>query len=229
MARYAIYYMPHEQSALSRFGCSVLGYDAVSGTDVPYPDDPVFLDPAALGWTAAPRRYGFHATLKPPFKLAAGRSVEDLMAHLAIFSADQRAFSVDLKLADLEHFLALVPVEVPPALRRLADVCVREFDGYRAPLSPADRERRHPDRLSPSELENLDRWGYPHVFDDFRFHMTLTGPLEADDRVRLEPVLRDMFESVPQTAPIDAIALLRQGDDEQDRFIVQARFPFTSP
>jgi putative phosphonate metabolism protein len=228
MARYAIYYMPHEQSPLSLFGCSVLGYDAVSGTDVPYPDDPVFLEPAALGWTAAPRRYGFHATLKPPFKLAVGCSIEDLMAHLAAFAADQRTFQVDLKLADLDHFIALVPIDAPPALRRLADDCVRDFDRYRAPLSAADRERRHPDRLSPSELENLDRWGYPHVFEDFRFHMTLTGPLETDARVQLEPVLRAMFERVPQTASIDAIALLRQGDDEQDRFVVQARFPFAA-
>jgi putative phosphonate metabolism protein len=226
MARYAIYYMPHEQSPLSRFGCSVLGYDAATGADVPYPEDPLFLEPAALGWTAAPRRYGFHATLKPPFKLAPGCSIEDLTAHLAVFASDQRAFPVDLKLADLQHFIALVPVATPPALQRLADDCVRDFDRYRAPLSPADRERRHPDRLSPSELENLDRWGYPHVFDDFRFHMTLAGPLETEDRVQLEPVLRTMFEQVPQTASVDAIALLRQGDDEQDRFVVQARFPF---
>ncbi len=217
-ARYAIYYMPHEQSALARFGCSVLGYDAVSGTDIPYPDHPVFLDPAALGWTAAPRRYGFHATLKAPFTLAAGSSADDLMTHLEAFAAGRQAFTIELKLADLKDFLALVPVDPPPALRMLADDCVREFDSYRSPLTPADRERRHPDRLQPRELDNLDRWGYPHVFDDFRFHMTLTGSLETEDRVRLEPILRELFDPVPTAAPIDAVALLRQ-DDAEGRFV----------
>jgi hypothetical protein len=29
--------------------------------------------------------------------------------------------------------------------------------------------------LNQSQVANLDRWGYPYLFADFRFHMTLTG------------------------------------------------------
>lgn len=225
MQRYAIYFMPSELSPLWQFGCSVLGFDASSFMDVDYPDHPLFLDPAALGWTAGPRRYGFHATLKAPFRLAPDRTAADLEARLGEFAARRRAFDVELKLAAFRDFLALVPVEHSADLNRLADDCVRCFEAFRAPLTPLDRERRHPERLSARELEQLDRWGYPFVFEDFRFHMTLTGALELDAQLRLEPVLREIFDLVPPQVSIDAVALFRQ-DEPDGRFRVQQRFAF---
>ena len=225
MPRYAIYFAPRTASPLWDFGCSVLGFDAESFADVPYPDDPLFADPAVLGWTAAPRRYGFHATLKAPFHLASGRDAEDLAGTLAVFTEGRIPFDVDLKLARFRDFLALVPEEPVPALDRLAEDCVRVFDPFRAPLTPADRERRHPDRLSPQERENLDRWGYPFVFDDFRFHMTLSGPVDPGEAPWLEPVLRDLFAAVPARVAVDGVALFRQ-DDPEGRFRVERRFPF---
>ena len=225
MQRFAIYYMPAEHTPLWRFGSSVLGFDAATFADVDYPDHPLFRDPESLGYTAAPRRYGFHATLKAPFRLAEGRDAGALERRLEDFAATQDTFDVTLKLATLRDFVALVPSDPAPRLDRLAEACVREFDAFRAPLTPEDRERRHPERLTPRQLENLDRWGYPFVFDDFRFHMTLTGSLTLDDRIRLGPVLDDLFRAIPPTAVIDAVALFVQ-DEAEGRFRVRARFPF---
>lgn len=226
MVRYAVYFMPSEHSPLWRFGSSVLGYDAAACMDVDYPDHPIFKDPAALGWTARPRQYGFHATLKAPFRLAADASAEDLEACARAFAAERLAFDVELKMATFRDFLALVPVEHSAGLDRLADDCVRAFDAFRAPLTPEDRERRHPERLTSRELENLDRWGYPFVFDEFRFHMTLTGVLELEEQLRLEPIFREFFDLVPPVVTIDAVALFRQ-DDREGRFRVHQRYPFT--
>lgn len=227
MKRYAVYYAPAEHSPLWHFGCSVLGFDAAAFMDVAYPDHPVFQDPAALAWTAGPRRYGFHATLKAPFHLADGRIEEDLMASLAGFAEDRQAFTVRLKLATLREFLALVTAEPSQDIDRLADDCVRAFDEFRAPMTASERERRHPERLEPEQLEKLDRWGYPFVLDDYRFHMTLTGEMSLDDQIRLVPVLEEMFALVPPETSIDAVSLFVQ-EDAESRFGLVGRYPFKS-
>ncbi|MCU0855258.1 MAG: DUF1045 domain-containing protein, partial [Rhodobacteraceae bacterium] len=60
--------------------------------------------------TATPRRYGFHATLKPPFRLAEGRSAEELRAAVAELAAATSAIrGARLHLQRLGPFLALVP------------------------------------------------------------------------------------------------------------------------
>ena len=226
MTRYAIYYMPPESSPLWQFGSSVLGFDAASFTEVEYPDHPIFQDPLTFTYTASPRRYGFHATLKAPFHLAPGQGAEALETRLQAFAAERRTFSVELKLATFKDFFVLVLAEPSADLDRLADACVRDFDDLRAPVTAEDRERRNPERLSAREADHLNRWGYPFVFDDFRFHMTLTGPMSLADQIRFEPVLRDLFGLVEPRIDIDGIALFRQ-DDREGRFRVQRRFAFT--
>lgn len=178
MTRYAIYFAPHGASLLARFGASLLGYDAATGAEVDPPDHPLFHDPLSLGYTAAPRRYGFHATLKAPFHLAEGRTPSELEEALQEFAATQSRFEIMLTLGLMRQFLALILAEPSPAMDDLAAACVRRFDLFRAPLSPEDRERRHPDQLTAEQVAYLDEWGYPFVLDDFQFHMTLTGALE---------------------------------------------------
>jgi putative phosphonate metabolism protein len=227
MPRYAIYYAPHAGSLLARFGASVLGYDASTGADVEPPDHPLFRDPASLGWTAEPRRYGFHATLKAPFRLVEGRTAAELETALQSFAASRRPFDLTMTLSLVGRFLALVLAEPSPAMDELATACVRRFDLFREPLTPEDRERRHPDQLTAQQVANLDEWGYPFVLEDFQFHMTLSGALESRDRAKLEPVLRDIAAEVPLTTTVDSLALFRQ-EGPNDRFILQRRFDFAA-
>ena len=42
----------------------------------------------------------------------------------------------------------------------------------------------------------LMRWGYPHVMDRYRFHLTLTGATDSEERDALERAL------APLTAPL---------------------------
>lgn len=225
MPRYALYYAPPPGSLLARFGASVLAYDLATGADVDPPDHPLFHDPASLGWTAEPRRYGFHATLKSPFQLAEGRSPLELEQDVVAFCANQTAFDITLTLSLVGHALALVLAEPSPAMDALAASCVKHFDLFREPLSPEDRERRHPDQLSAAQVERLDQWGSPHVLDQFQFHMTLTGALEHKDRLRLEPVLRTLVADVPLTTTVDGLLLCRQ-EGPTDRFVLQRRVAF---
>lgn len=204
--RYAVYFAPAPASALAAFGAAWLGESAPDGID-------------AAAWaevTEAARGYCFHATLKPPFVLARGRTAKQLDRALADFAADHAAFEVRLELRALHGFLALMLAEPSSRLQALADDCVRDFDGFRAPPGEAELARRRRARLSPAHEENLSRWGYPYVFDEFRFHMTLTRRLNDAERAQWEPILRTRAASaIEGPVAIDAVTLFMQPDTGQ--------------
>ena len=141
--RYAIYYAAAAGSDLDRFGAQLLGYDALSGTDLPFPDDVIKTVPDWRELTRDPRKYGFHATLKAPLPLAHGKTETELLGACDIFARTARPLPVITPVVDsISGFIAVVPAEPPAELIRLAADCVREFDGFRAPLSPEDRMSR---------------------------------------------------------------------------------------
>ncbi len=186
--RHAIYFAPPRASALAAFGAAWLGWDPEAGV-VPAAVALAGLPRPRAALTAAPRRYGFHATLKPPFRLAAGRDTGGLAAATAALAAEHPRFELCLRVAMLGGFLALLADAPPPALARLADACVTRLDGFRAPPEPGELARRRAVGLDAAAEANLHRWGYPWVLDRFPFHMTLTGPLAAADRPAVERAL----------------------------------------
>ena len=185
--RFAAYYTPPRDSALARTAAEWLGRDAFADQAVREPDSR--LDAIV----AEPARYGFHATLKAPFRLADGQSVDALDRVFATFCAIRAAPCIgSLALARLGRFFALVPAAPEPGIAALEADIVEVFDTFRAPLTDAEMERRRPDRLTDRQRALLARWGYPHVLDEFRFHMTLTGPVDDVDG-SLEAELADRF------------------------------------
>ncbi len=211
--RYALYFVPAPDTVLYQAGAALLGYDVYSGKRVPFPGSLALAHDDWSALTSAPRAYGFHATLKAPFRLAPGRSAVELTAELQSFAAGRAPVAVTAAVRAIGRFAAVVPGEPSPALDALAADCVRAFDGFRAPLTEDERRKRLTAPLSDRHKENLARWGYPYVFDDFRFHMTLTGPLAPE---RQEPVLaclRGALAAVDgRPLAVDRIALLCQPD-----------------
>lgn len=170
--RHAIYFAPAPGSAFHALGSAWIGRDAFTGETLAQPDV------AGIGVvTGDPRRYGFHATLKPPFALRDTLSAEALLRAVAALAASEESLAVDLKVAVLDQFLALVPREPSEALQRLAARAVRDLDGFRQPPSADELARRRSAALTPSQERHLAEWGYPHVLADFRFHITLTERL----------------------------------------------------
>ncbi len=221
--RYAIYYAAEPGSALDRFGASLLGYDAYTGEELSFPDG---LPPDWREQTADPRKYGFHATLKAPMALAAGRTEAQLFAACELFADVARPIPLIRPVVDsISGFIAVIPSEPSPELEQLAADCTRAFDFFRAPLTPEDRARRNPDKLTARQCEYLDRWGYPYVMEEFRFHMTLTGRLPAERRDKVVAMLRNRFAMIDLvTLEIDRIALFRQ-DDAASRFQIIGHWP----
>lgn len=210
MPRYALYYVPKVSDPLYQVACSWLGRDPVVGRDISRSITISGLSDGDLNdLTFNARRYGFHATLKAPFELADGKSMTDLEKALEVFGTHQSAISLpSLQVEELGRFLALCPSADCSELMEFAAKLVREFDAFRAPISEADIVRRHPDRLSDRQRSNLLQWGYPHIFEDFRFHMTLTDRLSDQQRDVLLPALSDLFGPALTTTPqLSSIAL----------------------
>lgn len=192
--RYAIYATPSADHPLARAAVRWLGRDAFTGEDHPLPPVNGFSDGTIEAYLADPARYGFHATLKAPFTLADGQSEADLIATLDAFAAQSAAITVpELVIRRLGRFFALVPNERVAELDALAGRVVAEFEPFRAPLSEADIARRRVAGLTLDEETNLIRWGYPYVFDAFRFHMSLTGRVPKDDAEAMETELKKHF------------------------------------
>jgi putative phosphonate metabolism protein len=217
--RYAIYYAPAPGGVLDRFGADLLGYDAYRGDDLPFPAGVTLARPDWRDLTQDPRKYGFHATLKAPMALAPGRTEAELAAACESFAATARSIpGIEPVVDSISGFIAVVPAHPSAELLRFAADVTREFDSFRRPLTPQDRARRNPERLTPRQREHLDRWGYPYVMEDFRFHMTLTGRLDPARREPVMAMLRDRFSTIGlNTLAIDRIALFRQ-DDADSRF-----------
>ncbi len=217
MTRYAIYYTA-PAGPLADFGAAWLGWDVATGTE----PVPVVLDGLPIPRetiTETPRKYGLHATIKAPFRLAEGADIASLHQAFDAFCARHKpATCPALAATPLGRFLALIPDGSSREIDALAGAAVTELDHLRAPLSEADRARRMKSKLSPRHVELLDAWGYPHVLDAFRFHITLTGrlPEEAVDATRAI-LANAMHPLLPQPFVIDALSLCVEAENGRFR------------
>lgn len=226
--RYALYFTPAEDAPLTRAASAWLGRDAFTGETLPQEDHPGFEAGEVFKLTDDPRRYGFHATLKAPFSLKDGCSEADLLAALTEFGARQTAFAIpSIVVGQLGPFFALVPETLHPPLQDFAAAVVEAFEPFRAPLSEADIARRNPERLSERQRKNLVAWGYHHVFEDFRFHMTLTGPVPEERADVMAKLLERRFASfTARPLVIDSLTLFIE-PERGAPFLVHSRQPLS--
>ena len=225
MKRFAVYYAPRQGAFASRTA-AWLGWDPQAGREVAQPDLPGLPAPAAE-LTRDARKYGFHGTLRAPFRLGEGASPDDARAAVEALAARLAPVTCDgLRMMDLHGFLALIPQGCEAALQALAAAVVEGTDPLRAPLTGAEIARRKPDQLSPRQRELLHRWGYPFVMEEFQFHLTLTDQLPQDQRAPLSAALRDHLAPVlPRPFVIEDLCLF--GEDTQGRFHLLHRAPLS--
>jgi hypothetical protein len=151
--------------------------------------------------------------LKAPFRLRGQFDPGDLLAELQKLATSISTIpALEPAVELISGFVAIVPTTASPALDRLAAACVNVFDRFRVPMTPPERARRAAAGLSQSQTANLDRWGYPFVFEEFRFHMTLTGRVGPDRRAAIHTLLQDAFSRRCGLGAIglDRLALVRQ-------------------
>jgi hypothetical protein len=211
--RYAAYFAPAIDSAWWQAGSGWLGRCAVSGLPLQQPPVPGLSAAEQQRLTAAPRRYGWHATLRAPFAPAPGVDLQALRIGLREVCRDRQPFILPaLKVALLGDFLALVPrtgdsdiggggdVPAMAALDAVARACVTGLHGLAAPIPPEEVQKRRTGGLTAEEDALMLRWGYPYVMERFRFHFSLTGLLRdaAPSAVRaLQDAAGQWFAPLP--------------------------------
>jgi len=195
--RFAIYYAPARDSALWERAEAWLAQDGL------------------LPQTVSARRYGFHATIKAPMALADGRDRAGLEMALAAFARQQAPVSMGPVGAYVigGGFLALTPVEQPQRITDFAATVVTEFEPFRAPLEPAERERRLKSALTARQIELVDAYGYPYVLEQFELHMTLTDRLPAARQKPLRAEAAAWFREILR-APVvlDRLVLFHEAE-----------------
>ena len=211
-SRYAIYYIP--DLPLFQIGSDWLGWNSITGQETTLSADHRRI-------TDRPRKYGFHATVKPPFSLASNSTQGDLQDAFQTFCASvSPATGSTLKISRLGRFLAMTQDVQSNEVTELAASTVSHFDKFRAPLSDQDIAKRRQRRLTPQQDALMLRWGYPYVMQEFKFHMTLTGPLAPNEIDAIEHDANTRFqEFIGQPLKIASLALLGE-DSDSGRFHV---------
>ena len=226
--RYAIYYTPSAFSPLWQQGSQWIGRDALSGRSLPQPRIRGVYPERLTEVTRIPRHYGFHATLAPPFRLSREATEEHVLAALGDFTSRQQPMQIPrLELSQIDAFFCLRPVRYSQALHFLAALCIREFDRFRAPLSPSEMARHKAALLNGQEKRNLELWGYPYVFEQYRFHFTLTSRMaEGKEKEAIHAALTETFNPLlDDPLVIDALCLFVEPASGQPLRCTH-RFPF---
>lgn len=215
--RFAIYYLPDDPE-FAALGAHWLGWDCVQGRDLQTNLDREFVKKSA--------KYGFHATLKAPFRLHQNADFDNMRAAIAKLANQQNHVSIEgLELTKLGRFFALTPTGDVSSLNHLAERCVREFDQFRAALTREEIAKKSPDRLSPSQLEYLNIWGYPHIFENFRFHMTLSDKLQKYMQTKVQERAQNHFQGW-LNRPLNIQSICLAGEDSDGWFHMIERYKF---
>ena len=209
--RFAIYFAPAATSNLWERAATWLGRDAADGDIFEGPVAGIDRD-RLLNLTQSANRYGFHATLKAPMTLVEGTTEADLRAALSEFAARHQPVELGkLRLASLQGFVALMLEGENEGLQDFAAHVVEDFDPFRAPMSVKERAARAGQGLSERQIELLDAYGYPYVFEEFRFHMTLTDRLSEADAADITAAANTWFGPVlEEPVVLDRLSLFHE-------------------
>lgn len=217
--RVAVYYAPALTDPLWQAGCTWLGRDPETAATLPQPI------PNLAELTADPSHYGFHATLKPPMRLAT--AYDSFLDDAQALAATLRPFTLPpLHVTQISGFLALRESRPSPELHQVADACVTALDTHRAPPEPAELARRRKHGLPPPQEAMLRRWGYPHVLETWFFHMTLTRRLDPAELPHIRPAAEAHFApALAHPREMNALTIFTQPAATAP-FLIAERLPF---
>lgn len=223
-ARYSLCVTPAPDSDLARLGRHWMGWDMDQATELPFLKVEQ-LPVTVLSLTARLRRYGFHAPLMAPFRLAEGHSplhlhhtAQALAAHLEALEFSGLSLS-----ADARH-LSLRPIGNIRGIERMRHVVAQVFGEFRAPVSPtAEPTTRRRSELSTAQMKAvIDRRAPPDTqAPEFEFALTERSAQQdaSDLRRMLLPILTP---NLPRPFYVQAITLC--GEDMNGWFRVIQRY-----
>jgi hypothetical protein len=211
--RYAIYYTPQPGTALAAFGRSWFGR-ANDGATLQAFSDAGLAGTSFAKLAVAPGRYtGLHALFRAPFAPRDGIGLDAIRTRLVNFAARRKPVETGpLTLSRSGRFLVLRPVEARPALEWLAAQCVAAFEDFAAPPGDTERGEYANPNLSDYQRLLLESFGDPYVLSEYRFSITLTGPLDAAHLERVAQALWPVLEEICASGvTVDGLSLFGDG------------------
>ena len=187
-SRYAIYYAPPKESSLEEFGRYWFGWDPLNAKLINNKHRINYLNRFGIKNlinidknVLIPKKYGFHGTLIPPFKLNKNYSTNTLFKKTEEIAKKFKKFKFyKFKLKKINNFYAFVQNKKNNNINKLSNRLVRELFKFRSPLTKKEIDRRNPSKLSKLQLNILYKWGYPYIMSEFNFHMTLASEVTGN-------------------------------------------------
>ena len=225
--RVAIYFLPKKNSSLENFGKNLLGRDINKKKKISLTRRQKYF--INRGFTyfdelkdyfEQPAKYGFHATLKAPFRLKRNvktKNFYDVISHIA---AQHSRFKIKgLKIVYSKKFTFITSRKPNKLLRNLENDLVKHLDTFRAELNKTEIKKRIPDSLTFKQNKYLKEWGYPFVFDQFKFHMTLmnqnNNKLSNKQKLELEKLIYKISNNVIEFNEISLLGENKNGHFEE--------------
>jgi hypothetical protein len=208
-----VYFSPRQDEPLAEFGRRWFGFD--TETREPVPEERRW--PIPTGFLRTPKRYGFHATLKAPFRLREGRGEQEFLQAVEALAAEHAPLELGLLVPkELGSFITLQQSLPNRAVDELAFTIVRDLDPFRQPLTEEEQDRIFGKGISRQQKANVFTWGYPYVGDDYIFHMTLTSILAPHE---IEPwkakVLEWGMEYLSEPVTLRDLCVFAQPSEEE--------------
>ncbi len=187
-SRYAIYYAPPKESNLEEFGRYWFGWDPLNAKLINNKQRINYLNGFGIKNlknidknVLIAKKYGFHGTLIPPFKLNKNYSTNLLFKKTEDIAKKFKKFKFyKFKLKKINNFYAFVQNKKNNNINKLSNRLVRELFKFRSPLTKKEIDRRNPSKLSKFQLNILYKWGYPYLMSEFKFHMTLASEVTGN-------------------------------------------------
>ena len=187
-SRYAIYYAPPKESSLEEFGRYWFGWDPLNAKLINNKQRINYLNGFGIKNlknidknVLIAKKYGFHGTLIPPFKLNKNYSTNLLFKKTEDIAKKFKKFKFyKFKLKKMNNFYAFVQNKKNNNINKLSNRLVRELFKFRSPLTKKEIDRRNPSKLSKLQLNILYKWGYPYLMSEFNFHMTLASEVTGN-------------------------------------------------
>lgn len=226
--RYAIYAAPRSGTPLGRLGDAWLGRNCETGERIPRPNIPGYNPSEIAAFAETPARYGFHGTIVAPFRPTDDiRDVDLIDAVQALAEALSPVSIPGFDVRSLGRFVAIVPEVANDGMATLSRRCVEDMAQFRAPMSDAEWNRRIQAGLTPNQERLLSLWGYPYVMEEYRFHLTLTGSLDAVTRAQLCEDITDYASAALGPHTFEDLALFAEPEPGAEFKLIR-RFPLAA-
>ena len=225
--RVAIYFLPKKNSSLENFGKNLLGRDINKKKKISLTRRQKYFINRGFtyfdelkDYCEQPAKYGFHATLKAPFRLKRNvktKNFYDVISHIA---AQHSRFKIKgLKIVYSKKFTFITSRKPNKLLINLENDLVKHLDTFRAELNKTEIKKRIPDSLTFKQNKYLKEWGYPFVFDQFKFHMTLmnqnNNKLSNKQKLELEKLIYKTSNNVIEFNEISLLGENKNGYFEE--------------